>query len=664
MQILRVHKRQLILLAIFCVCLFLLSAPYVFAQDTAGGTTVKKEGISGFMYDVFVTIGGAFLWLGGQLLDITIQNLVVGMSGFLSTGVQTAINSLWEIIRDLLNIVFIFALIFIGFKTILGSEEARTRRWLISLIGAAILINFSLYFTQVVIDFSNTAATQIYDLIVVNDTGTGNTDTHQISQAFMQLTKIETYAKVSDNVVIPDAVNDNTQGEGNMRIIVFGLLMMIFMVITAFVFAAGAFMLIGRFIILVLCMIFSPAMFLGWIFPGMEKFTNTWVQYMLRNAFVAPVFLFMLYLSLRVTQQLAFGENSAFASAFTADSAVAGTFSIFLEFFLVIAFVIASLLVARHISTVGSSASISAVESVRRKARLYAGQASFGLAAATARNTAGRYAQYKADSDGLRDAAAQGGARGWAARRALNFSRSVGDSSFDARNVGGFGKTTGLGEGMSGGYKTRRDDIIKGEKKYAESLGQVGDSDPEVSNIKNDISEKEELLKSLKEDKNKTNDPKQKANIQEQIDATESDLKTRRTDLAQEKNRRQLGGVKFARNREEYETEKAGIENDLKELKKEYDNLDDHEVEAQNKLRKDIAEAKKKLAAANKKLQQGGYGRTVANRGWLSSLLQGRTTDQNKQAGEAIIKEWSKKINRSKEDERFDSLKAELSKSK
>jgi len=359
------NRKHLYYLALFVGCFFLLTFDLAFAQDVE----IKKEGISGFMYDIFITVGGAFLWLAGQMFDITINNLVIYMGNTLDSGASVAINTLWVIIRDLFNILFIFGLIYIGFKTILGIDESGTRRWLISLVGAALLINFSLYFTQVVIEFSNTAARQIHSLIIVNDKTTGLPA--GISQAFMDLTDIETYASTEDNVVLPEAVNESTSGGAPMRIIMFGLLMMLFMLVTAFVFAAGAFMLIARFVILIFCMIFSPAMFLGWIYPGMAKYTSRWVQTLLKNAFLAPALLFMIYLSLMVASTLV-GSEGGFAKAFTADSAATGAFAIFLQFFVIIAFMIGSLMLAKQMGGVGAAQSMSITNSIRRRALGYA----------------------------------------------------------------------------------------------------------------------------------------------------------------------------------------------------------------------------------------------------------------------------------------------------
>ena len=651
------NRKRLYYLGIFAICFFLLTFDLAFAQD-AGNTGIKKEGITGLMYDLFITIGGGFLSLTGQFLDITIDTLVVNMGEFLNEGTIVAINTLWVIIRDLFNILFIFGLIYIGFKTILGVDETGTRRWLISLIGAALLINFSLYFTQVVIEFSNVAARQIHNLIVVTDE---NNKTLGISRAFMELTQIETYASVDKNVVLIDAVNESTNGSESLRLVMFGLLMMLFMLITSFVFAAGAFMLLARFVILIFCMIFSPAMFLGWIYPGLSKYTNMWVNTLLKNAFLAPAFLFMMYLSLMVTRELA--GKGAFSAAFSANSVADGSFSIFLQFFVIIAFMIGSLMVAKTMGAFGADQSIKIGNSIRRQALGYAGRAAggatFGLVARGLQSSAGRVGQAAAESGRLRGAAASKGVGGWIARKTINASRAAGDSSFDARRIGRVGGKIGIGEGGEGGYKSRKDRAQKKDDEFAASLGTVSSDDAQVVDLQTEvdateqaIKKKKELIRSKQRDKRNAEDDAERNAIQANIDNVKSEieeheetLKKQNATLQREIHRYQVGSE--SRIDAVLTAEIKRRKNNIKRLLTSFDNARTAgNVAIQNRLKAEIAAEKKRLAGFQKgeNEQAGGYATTVETANKVTNFFRGRSKAMNAEIGKNIRKEYMSKI--------------------
>jgi hypothetical protein len=102
--------------------------------------------------------------------------------------------------------------------------------------------------------------------------------------------------------------------------------------------------------------------------------------------------------------------------------------------------------------------------------------AATGGAAWAGRNTVGRVAALASESTSLKESAAKKGIEGFAARRALNLSNNVSNSSFDARNVKVAGKdiasATGFSVGKveSEGYKKDQAKKIKEELDKARSL--------------------------------------------------------------------------------------------------------------------------------------------------------------------------------------------------
>jgi len=109
-------------------------------------------------------------YLGGELLDLSVQKVVLGMGDLIKNqdagGLNTVIESSWKTVRDAANIVFIFGFVWIGIRTILDYGAANTKKFLASLIIAALLINFSLFFARALVDLSNILAVEIYDVLI------------------------------------------------------------------------------------------------------------------------------------------------------------------------------------------------------------------------------------------------------------------------------------------------------------------------------------------------------------------------------------------------------------------------------------------------------------------------------------------------------------------
>lgn len=347
---------------------------------------IEVGGLTGVIYGICTALGTGLLWLGGQLLDYSVGVLVIGMGGLIQSGFGVAIDSIWIVIRDLFNLLIIFGLIYIGFKTILGGGDYDTRKYLVALIGAALLINFSLYITKAIVDITNLTAVQIYNLMTV--TGSGGTvgpGYTGISSGFMQFLNLETLAAQDHS---GDLVKSTQDGSWlpNSRIIVYGFMVLIFSLVAAFVFVAGAFLMITRFVALVIFMMFSPAMFLGWVFPGFESYSRKWWKGFISNALVAPAFIFMLYLALMVAQQLQISGTLARAIG----DKTGNSFTIVLMLFVVTGFVYAALVVAKELGAAGAAQAGKAGTWAQKKTLGFAKGAATRAGSFAGRNTVGR----------------------------------------------------------------------------------------------------------------------------------------------------------------------------------------------------------------------------------------------------------------------------------
>lgn len=325
--------------------LILLVVFPVFSSAKTGDTSMFD--IKNILWTFVNNVFGFLIGAAGVLLDFAVNKFVIGFGetwGVNSTGVGGAIDMSWKIVRDVFNITFIFGLVWLGFKMILRSDDSNTRRTLITLIIAALLVNFSLFITKFVVDFTNILASEIAGAFS-DDNNPANPA--EVSKAFMQLFGLSS---------IWHAADSTTKIAGDTSYMyIFGTAI-VFM-IGAFCFAAGGIMLIIRFAALCIYMVFSPLMFLGMVFPGLKKVSSDYWSGFLGRAFFAPAYLMLIYLAAFVMGSY---NNVApqFASALNGEKPdlVATTIG---PFMLTCVFLIASVVVAGKMSADGATTAIS-----------------------------------------------------------------------------------------------------------------------------------------------------------------------------------------------------------------------------------------------------------------------------------------------------------------
>ncbi len=431
-----------------------------FAEGVGGAISTGIEQVLWmFVAGVFGTLTG----LAGMLMNAGINTFVVEFgSQYRDGGLGFVIDSLWVVVRDIFNLFFIFGLVYIGFKMILRSDDSNTRRWLISLILAALLVNFSLFITKAVIDFSNLMATQI----VQNGFGVdafardGDYD-YNVSGAFLGQMNLTTVFNIAEGGSIPNfAQSSNGAGFGY----IFGTA--IVLIIAAFVFAAGGIMLMIRFVALNFFMLLSPFMFIGWVFPPLQRYTSMYWQGFLGRAFFAPVYVLLIYFAFRVmTGYRELTGLGKMGEIFGGGDAVARSFSSTLVPFLLTGFfLLAAIIAAQKMSADGASATMRIGNNITNRGRQALQRGAAGASRSIAANTGGRLARAGSEVAGNRvrrglnslqsfnAPATGGGARGWAARRVQNTARS----NAVERTIGG--AAAGMQNAKFGMSTTRQQD--------------------------------------------------------------------------------------------------------------------------------------------------------------------------------------------------------------
>ncbi|MEK7526973.1 MAG: hypothetical protein AAB537_00985, partial [Patescibacteria group bacterium] len=372
----------------------------------------------------------------------------------------------WKLIRDLVNMGFIFILLYIAISTILQSSSYNIRSMLVKLIIAAVLINFSLFLTKVVMDAGNIVAINFYNSFSRPVLGQAEPQP-SISTTFRDYLKIkDKYDPRSGEKIVLGSIDSffNTV----MRAIT--------AVIVIYVFLSLTFVFIARVIAFIFLMIFSPIGFIGAVFPGASGAAAKWRKTLIDQTLVAPVFLILIYLVAKTIESGIFNVSAPDFSDPTAAATVDAAF--YFNYIIIIGL----LLMTKKI-TKGLSGEMGAmVEKFGKKALAIAGGATLavatGGAAMAARAGIGGLASRAAASEGgimgkMKDwrvtdqKGLAGVAKRFTGRAVVGGTNKLADASYDARASGLFQKGAdklGLaaGAGMVGLSLKKKDKDVKG----------------------------------------------------------------------------------------------------------------------------------------------------------------------------------------------------------
>lgn len=607
-----------------------------------------------------ISITGILLSLAGWLLNGAVQFFILDMGKYLGSdsAIGKSIITSWALIRDIINLTFVFGLIYLAFMTIARADTQKLKHGVAQIIVAALLINFSLFFAKAIIDIANVTTVEIYS--AMQQESVQNPDAwlnDGISGFFMTRLGL---SKFIDAKAVVTAGGTETPGFAVDKHTSFGFSLMVSLVliITSFVFFAGAILIAIRFVVLALLLVLSPVAFAGAFLPKLntEEWSRMWWSKLVSQALFAPAYFLLLFISMKATDTASFAASSQGGGMvdFFAGNTTESTMGAMLNFIMIIGFLVGSLIIAKRMGAVGADFS------TRLGAR-----ASFGLTAALGRNTVGLLGHRMANSEGLKDRASRKGVAGFIARRTLNTSRMAQKASFDARGLSGVQAIAknhhvdlNIGDAAKGGFAggilaNRAANVEKKEKEYAASLGTIDDKDPRVMALKHEAEEAEKVMASLK-NKKQTAKGTAKDDVDIEIRAQEKKVKAAHEAVEQEKNRRQVGAAvtktqveELALTNTSFGNARAVLESRKGDLKKAIHSAsaatstqdrETHLAEIK-KLQKEIGERETEIDKTISEEFRGkdvGYAGLLASYGHVFSALQGRTRSMNKDAAKGI----------------------------
>ncbi len=462
-----------------------------------------KQVVAGVAY-IILTLCGYILGLCALILNQILTYTVLNMAEFIKGA--PSITTAWTVFRDLANMIFIFALLYITVLIILGRLTGATKNTLIKIIIIGLLINFSLFFTKAAIDASNIVTLGFYRALAVDQ------NTQYACEKFAGVQCKGFGGKIMNSVGLatiyggmgldPSKASAQT---GYDKIFLIAIGGSVFMLITAFTFLTIAWLFVLRFVVLIVLLVLSPIAFVAWTLPATQATAKKWWDTLMGQLIFAPLFMalfWVLFILLDNLKKMT-GASGGFSDALNVDSVGSNT-GIVINFILVIVFIHVATNVAKSYATQGA-AIVGTVgkwgtDRITSYSKRAAGGATAGATAAALRNTVGKRAltTLKSNEEQWRkDALSANAITRKTAEAKLATAEKLAKASFDARNTKTgekFGLNTNTGVG---GYKavleTRKkqgeNDILSVGKASDETLQNITNSKEAIKKAKSDYTE-------------------------------------------------------------------------------------------------------------------------------------------------------------------------------
>ena len=245
------------------------------------------------LYYIVVVGGNVLVGVSGYLLDIFLNHSIQGTS-YLNPFIRRG----WELLRDITNIVFIFALLYQAFQLVLGSSASASKK-IVRVILVALTINFSLYMSFFIIDVSNIAAHTLYNNINTDNAENFNINKKTGEDITTKSASVAIANKINPQTLFDSGYSESTRYQGYALILV-ALAINIALIMT---FLKVTFLFLGRTVGLWIATIISPLAFSSLLIPKMENMSyigfDRWLKSLLNMAFMAPIFIFFLYLTIK-----------------------------------------------------------------------------------------------------------------------------------------------------------------------------------------------------------------------------------------------------------------------------------------------------------------------------------------------------------------------------
>lgn len=237
--------------------------------------------IRGLLYSVFVVLGW-FTSAAVTLFEWCINpDYISGPSGLLN---KESVYANWKFIRDFFNLFFILTLLYTAF-TIVFQVAKNYKQTLLSIVLAAMFVNFSFPITRVIIDVTNVPMYYFVNQMMAKEEGKsafGN---------FLGASKIQ-------DTLIPQSYSVAT---GSTTQLLVAIVMLFMFMIALLVFSV---LMVVRLVAIVMLLIFSSVGFAASVIPGMQEYGDKWWKSLWQYSLFGPTSMLMMLIATRFFQEI------------------------------------------------------------------------------------------------------------------------------------------------------------------------------------------------------------------------------------------------------------------------------------------------------------------------------------------------------------------------
>lgn len=245
---------------------------------------------------IFYSITYGLVFLSEGILKIFFDPaFITSLGGF--TTVDFVRNTA-QIIANLCNMLFLFILLYIAIGTMLGIGN--TKKLLVKLVIAALLTNFSLVISGIIIDFSQVLMHSFFSTGFSQSFNPGTKILSNLQQAWgvgESFSISELFTKIGDFIwskTFSELIND--------MIKIFGLIVFSLILVTTLITITT--LLIIRIVVLWILLIVSPAAFTSSVLSQTERYWKMWLENLTKYAFSGPILIFFLWLAIRISEKV------------------------------------------------------------------------------------------------------------------------------------------------------------------------------------------------------------------------------------------------------------------------------------------------------------------------------------------------------------------------
>src|SRR3989338_1381842 len=289
--------------------------------------TCGVRAITTLLAGTLIEISRWFLIIAGTLFNWLVENTIIQFGAWYLT-IKGAVETAWTAFRDIANIFIIGIFTYVAISIILGLKDFGQKKMIASVLIVAVLINFSLLFTKMVIDVSNYTAAQIYTAAALGGTATTQGGqagaatkgtNYGIADQFMNLLGVGTFGDAF--VLVNKTAQAKDSGAGIA--LLHGILVMAVILGAAMVLFYGCFLLISRMIMLIFLMVTAAIAVASYLIPdwGTSNYGfKAWKSSLIWCVTFAPMLMIFLWMTLNVSYALR-GTSKATLGAALSDPA-------------------------------------------------------------------------------------------------------------------------------------------------------------------------------------------------------------------------------------------------------------------------------------------------------------------------------------------------------